>query len=625
VRLRAAPGANNGHLRPGDEEQFIALPVKAYHAAGGDLLVHEALAGSIQVLSRELLEILLQADHFDTIKGHIQTLLRAGWQDDGSGYLYSVFRELNARGLMCSKATFLRNLMDSEALSAVPPPISFIAWTTRDRPEELAQSISSFADNNRRFGRKPQYLILDDSRSDIAGDRIRNAFARFAEDGISLLYAGLREKQQFCQELVRMGAAEGLPEEVARFALFGEDVGIRTLGANRNALLLSTRGELTLTVDDDSLCRLTIPHDFELALALDSRSDPTEIHSYASRAELIEAIRTSEADLLAAHETILGRSIAGCKAALGAETPVRLEHLASESVGLLLNNPSTVRVTMCGLWGDSGMGSPRYVFELQGKSRELLMRSEEAYSLATSSREMLRCAPQYTLSDGALFMATNAGIDNRRRLPPFFPVGRNSDGIFAITLRACAREALIGHLPWAVLHAPRESRSYGPGALLEPSPRLAEVMTMILGGINPPPWARSFEERLQTLGKYLLDLGSQRLNDFEEQLKMLWLAAASQYISRLEYLLDFYSGKPVFWARDVLAFIEALKDFAMNRAPGVPRDLAEGRSPEQARESVRSLVRKYGELLIWWPVLDRAAGQLCTAGLGLARPFQLGR
>ena len=32
----------------------------------------------------------------------------------------------------------------------------------------------------------------------------------------------------------------------------------------------------------------------------------------------------------------------------------------------------------------------------------------------------------------------------------------------------------------------------------------------------------------------------------------------------------------------------------------------------------------YGELLLWWPVLDRAAGQLSTAGLSLARPLQLG-
>ena len=62
-------------------------------------------------------------------------------------------------------------------------------------------------------------------------------------------------------------------------------------------------------------------------------------------------------------------------------------------------------------------------------------------------------------------MTTFLGIDNRHLLPPFFPVQRNSDGIFGHMLRKCVDGSHVAFLPWILLHAPEPPRSFTPDDL----------------------------------------------------------------------------------------------------------------------------------------------------------------
>jgi len=248
------------------------------------------------------------------------------------------------------------------------------------------------------------------------------------------------------------------------------------------------------------------------------------------------------------------------------------------------------------------------------------MRSKVEYIRATESREVFRSVSRYTISDGALFMATNAGLDNRALLPPFLPVGRNEDGFFAITLHVCTDDALIGHLPLAIYHAPDEVRRFPTGAFLDPTPSLAEIVTAIMRCFTPSPGQKSTSERLSAMGRFFTDIGALEKDDFEEQIKTIWLATASHRIGFLENLLDFHHGQPDYWAKDVFSFIENLKDFVVHRSPAVPRELSGSQFTEQAKESCRRVVRKFGALLQWWPVIYGAARHLREAGIRLARP-----
>jgi hypothetical protein len=66
----------------------------------------------------------------------------------------------------------------------------------------------------------------------------------------------LEEKRRFSHRLVREG---GLPKELVQLALFDVHRMGFTAGANRNALLLGTAGELMLCADDDTVCHLVEP------------------------------------------------------------------------------------------------------------------------------------------------------------------------------------------------------------------------------------------------------------------------------------------------------------------------------------------------------------------------------
>jgi hypothetical protein len=128
-------------------------------------------------------------------------------------------------------------------------------------------------------------------------------------------------------------------------------------------------------------------------------------------------------------------------------------------------------------------------------------------------------------------------------------------------------------------------------------------------------------ERLSDFGQFLVDVGSLNTADFKGYVESVWVAAASRYISYLEYLLDLYHGEPDYWAEDILSFIEGLTDFTVHKSAAVPRELLETQSPDQALETCRRVVRKFGELLQWWPVIDGAARRLREAGIRLARPL----
>jgi hypothetical protein len=218
-------------------------------------------------------------------------------------------------------------------------------------------------------------------------------------------------------------------------------------------------------------------------------------------------------------------------------------------------------------------------------------------------------------------MAINAGIDNRSLLPPFLPVGRNEDGIFAMTLRACAEDALICHIPVAVLHSPLESRGYEPGPSPIAAPRLAEIVSAIMSTFSSSPGHASVSERLSDLGNLFVDFGSLNIKDFREYVETAWVAMASRYVGHLEYLLNLYQGRPDYWAEDVLSFIERLIDFTVHQSPAAPRELLEKQTVDQAMDTCRRVVKKYGELLQWWPVMYGAARRLREAGTRLVQPI----
>jgi hypothetical protein len=187
-------------------------------------------------------------------------------------------------------------------------------------------------------------------------------------------------------------------------------------------------------------------------------------------------------------------------------------------------------------------------------------------------------------------------------------------------LHLCDEEARVGHIPAAVLHSPLEPRRFEQMVGAIAAPRTADIVLAIVDTFTPLPGDVGVSEKLRALGKLLVDVGCLKTRDFKEHIKTIWVADASRTIEYLEDLLRQHHGTPEYWAEDVLSTIEMVADFSVHGSPATPRDLMENHSPEQAAEICRRVVRRYGELLQWWPVIYDAAGKLRQAGIRLARP-----
>ena len=297
------------------EEKYIAASGRLLYAGGGRLWLVDPARGRVLEAPEEAGPILRVADRFRTLSEHRQALLELGWQDDGSGSLDALLSSLVRDGLLRSRSEVLRRIQEAPA-EPPPPPIDAITWVTRDRPALLRRSVESAVANLRLYGRRVDLKVYDDSGDARARQATRAMLAELGRrEGYSVLYAGLEEKREFASAL--QARAGGVNPETIEFALF-DPLGIGyTPGANTNAVLLDTCGQLIVHADDDTVFRFASPPNPCSELRLSSAVDPTEIRFFESGQKRDAAVELHDADILAAHETLLGRSAADCLRQLG--------------------------------------------------------------------------------------------------------------------------------------------------------------------------------------------------------------------------------------------------------------------------------------------------------------------
>src|SRR5262249_5355306 len=144
-----------------------------------------------------------------------------------------------------------------------------------------------------------------------------------ARYGIVASYAGPEERARFADSLCRHG---GFPAEVVRFALLGPDTHPITTGANRNALLLQGAGNLSLQVDDDTICSVAPVPEARDGLRLSSFIDPTEFWFFREGEPASPPGGFQDADFLNLHEQLLGRDVGACvERTMADSTPLDLD------------------------------------------------------------------------------------------------------------------------------------------------------------------------------------------------------------------------------------------------------------------------------------------------------------
>jgi len=474
--------------------------------------------------------------------------------------------------------------------------IDVVAIVTCDRPAQLLDCVAGYAANCRDHGRHPEFVIVDDSKSHAASENVQSELARLVrEHDLALRYAGLSERHRFADIVA---SAAGLPVEIVRFGLLGDARCELSVGANRNALLLDTVGSCVFSPDDDTVCRLAPAPDCEERVTFIPSGDPTDFWFYPDQASATSAQAAGDADLLGLHESLLGHDIAP----------------ASQSA------PTHVALTMNGLAGDCGMASPRYYLSLAGPSRERLVASEDAYRAAFTSRGIVRAVPQPTVCAESFVMTTFFGFDNRDSLPPFLPVGRNSDGVLGALLPRCLPSSRVALLPWTLHHLTAESRRFTPNDLWVGADqvRLSDiVIDCVL--THAVTTVQSAADGMARLGAHVRQIGALPLHAFDAYVRSVQGFRAAAFTTLLSQRLQTYRNTPAYWAADVQRVIERMERARLSDSLLVPLDLCAGHDEQAARRLSQDLVGMFGQLLEAWPTIVDAASRLRAAGVRLSR------
>ena len=465
----------------------------------------------------------------------------------------------------------------------------------------------------RRHGRAPRLTVVDDSdhpehcKTNLGIlESIKEEFA------LECIYAGPQEKEEFARNLAKHS---GVKSEVVNFALLNDERCPIGTGGNRNALLLSGVGEITLQVDDDSVCAIAPSPDFHGSLTLTSQYDPTEFWFLSEEERPLLESWSAHENVLALHEQLLGKSVGTCLRA-HSMTPPNLEKANTSFFRRLRGNSDRIAVTALGKAGDSGIGSSYAFLKLTGAQRDRLLQSQESYRYAMDKHQVLRSVTNPTISNGTYLSGMNLGLDNRRMLPPFMPVQRNQDGIFAALVRSTA-EGYFGFLPWMLVHQ-RPERWKQDLKKAAATLRSGDIIEILVSSFKPRDGAGA-KKNLVALGLLFKELGSMAPDDFQELVqKALWRRALFR-IGLLDQLLRTYQNRPHYWANDVSAYISAMQESLPTKNYVVPVDLADVFGVETAAVLMRRLVRRLGELLEVWCDLREAALSVRSGGCELGR------
>jgi hypothetical protein len=543
--------------------------------------------------------------HFASLDAHAAEVLK-GLPDGGAEApaILEVLRAFVSEGLMISRAEMARHL--SEFPPAAPPPrISWLAIPTSSRPEFLRRALGSYAAHVSRTRSLPNLLVVDDSRTADALKASKDVVdAQAANWRATVVYMGPEEKLRFIEKLTGNGK---LPREIVEFGILGPTGYSPTMGANRNTILLQTAGELVLNVDDDTICDpRAVPDADPATLRLGTEGDPTEFWFFPNRESALAFVCPGEVDILGAHEALLGKQVWTLVEAPDEGRAVDLNFACAHLIEAICAGTGHVIATLNGSVGDSGMYSGRNIPLHHGAAtRSRFLGSENGYRSALQGREVLRQARAAAVCHGSPFMSMFFGLDNRTIMPPFFPFGRNEDGVFGYLLERCVEDSYFGYLPWSLVHDPPPGRSYFRNAAS--TVRISNLLMACVSGWSFSKRHTTTSERLRSLGSHLTEVTSMTSRDFEEYIRLSLWRQAGHLIAQREALLRENGEQPDFWAADLHEENLITENALMEPDYVVPIDLPECLPRPERLRKAQEMIRCFGDLVSWWPdIVERA-------------------
>lgn len=599
--------------------QDEAVRLRREHAFGrrissASAAIYNFHTRNLEIVPPNYLEILNSCRFYRT-RGEIKAQIAGEGAANGQDAC-SILADLEQRQLLLPESGLAR------ALAAPDDPdtrlaLAAVGITTRERPALLERSLSALAANARAFSRPLRIDVIEDSRSEAAAGENRLRLAALAGSAAAAIrYASRAGRQQYAARLSKLA---GVEPAITGFGLLGDRASPVNTGAGRNCLLLANAGEAFLHADDDLSWRVARPPEIHSGLALSSSRDPTHFWFYADPEETESSADWVDCDFLGLHEQLLGRSVSGCVAGLRGGEALNLDGLDVEAGWRLKTRGGRIAATSSGIIGDSGTGGSAYLF-LEPESHQRLIQSEEKYRQYVQSRQVQRCVTRQTISSGDFCMGGNLALDHRFPLPPFLPVDRNSDGLFGTLLRNCFPEAYLGFLPGPVQHKPDPVRTDSFERIWAQQRRITSnhiVMALFASWRRPLEPPLSGYVALKRLGSFFRECGGMKSEDLEEMLRLYFLELFAEQQRLIEISMYDEEACPPFFSKYLRRYVEEKRKGILTEQYAVPADLRESLGLDAARQALKRILRRFGELLCAWQPIVEASRELNRQGRGM--------
>jgi len=590
---------------------FRIAPMQRFRLGAASELVYFSPSRTAKTLPTHVVDALSSRLSFSPLEDHARALSSLVDRP------LALLEELRTLGGLLSLDDLMASARGQCSATLVHPRITCITIPTNGRVRELEAALDSYIPICKPRGRDFRFFIADDSPISDRQKKTRTIVENSARSSkVPIHYAGYEEKENFVEALASVC---DVPRDIIEFALLPDPHCPITIGANRNAVLLHTVGELLLSADDDTICRsATAATSIQRsALIFGNDLDFAEVRFFKDRRAALRFVKDVDMDVIDEHETLLGRSLLEL-IVLDRHGTIKFNNTCNHLIENMYSGQGAIRMTYCGVVGDSGMDSSESIGIHPGLlTRQWCTTSEEAYRESIVGREIVRQFFSPTITHTGAPMTTAVGIDNRWLLPPFFPKFRNEDGIFAATLRRCTQSAFFGHLPFVLTHNPLDIRRNRPNYWA--TVRISDYIIQCILSWPEPIGSSVTEKRMKSLGNHLVEIASQASGDFNETMRVLLLARSARTIEHLEALLLRFQNKPDFWAQDLRLRIDEISHAMMRPTVSMPSDMENEPRAFWNQSVAQSLVMRYGQLLYSWPEIVAATLAISKRGVRLGR------
>ncbi len=488
---------------------------------------------------------------------------------------------------------------------------------TCNRPDMLKKWFETRIQHESYKKRKLSIIICDDTKNTLIKEKNIKTVETFKNSYQGkIIYISDNEKKKLFLRIADI-TNSSIPREIIDFTFSFSFPNVQSItsGSNRNTLFAVTAGNCLYTSDDDKEFRFFSRKDQKKRIfsLTDSYRYPTNFHPDTKL--LMESVNKVNIDLINIYENYIASDAV---TVIYQRANNSLMNITAETAAMIEKGNPVINTICAGYCGGRWFQNPYLPLFQQGDEREHIFDEYKNYRLIRNNGiNMTAPIENYIIESGNFLMGGSLCINNKSLIPPCLPLGTRDDTIFGTLFNRCLEPGFTLHLPFALYHNPSVKHSFQPENFTDISIDTGVYSTLIIEKLTSSFIQPHGKERLKELGFRFQEFGELKIEDFEEQLKLIQLGFLSKAMNHISYLLDLYEREPVWWAEDMERYYSLLKKEALGKDTAVPRELRSYGTKKEALTVFKNYLFKCGEMLQWWPEIWEAAKNLNEEKKGL--------